>query len=90
MRVQGHILRTYPGLVRHLTAFQNQQLQQLEVKTDLLGTAEAWLLGEDLDPMASHDPTWEIFIAVCMNMPHKPSTRFTTAWPNCALATNKY
>ena len=58
MRVQGHILRTYPGLVRHLTAFQNQQLQQLEVKTDLLGVAEAWLLGEDLDPMASHDPTW--------------------------------
>ena len=59
MRVQGHILRTYPGLVRHLTAFQNQQLQQLEVKTDLLGVAEAWLLGEDLDPMASRDPTWE-------------------------------
>ena len=58
MRIQGHLLRSYPGLARHLTAFQTQQLQQLEIKTDLLGTAEAWLLGEDLDPMASHDATW--------------------------------
>ena len=58
MRIQGHLLRAYPGLARHLISYQSQQLQQLEIKTDLLGVAEAWLLGESIDPMTANDPIW--------------------------------
>ena len=58
MRIQGHLLRSYPGLARHLSSFQQQQLQQLEIKTDLLGVAECWLLGDPIDALAANDPTW--------------------------------
>ena len=58
MRIQGHLLRSYPGLAQHLYTFQRQQLQELDVKTDLLGVAEGWLLGERIDPLAANDPTW--------------------------------
>lgn len=58
MRIQGHLLRSYPGLARHLSSFQQQQLRQLEIKTDLLGVAECWLLGDPIDALAANDPTW--------------------------------
>lgn len=58
MRIQGHLLRSYPGLTRHLELFQQQQLQDQEIKTDLLGVAEGWLLGDEIDPLAATDPTW--------------------------------
>lgn len=58
MRIQGHLLRSYPGLARHLSSFQQQQLRQLEIKTDLLGVAECWLLGDPIDALAANEPTW--------------------------------
>tara|TARA_B100000963_G_scaffold186689_1_gene162355 strand:+ start:16407 stop:18440 length:2034 start_codon:yes stop_codon:yes gene_type:complete len=58
MRIQGHLLRSYPGLAKHLNSFQQHQLERLEVKADLLGMAECWLLGERIDALAANDPTW--------------------------------
>ena len=64
--VQGHLLRSYPGLTRHLELFQQEQLQDQEI-VHSLGVAEGWLLGDEIDPLAATDPTWADFTNACSN-----------------------
>ena len=69
MRIQGHLLRSYPGLARHLTAFQTQQLQQLEIKPIYWVRQRLGCWARTLIPWPPMTRLGQMFIAACMNTP---------------------
>lgn len=46
-RIQGHLLRNYPGLGRHLASY-HEHLLEMETNTDLIAQAKRWQMGEPL------------------------------------------
>jgi hypothetical protein len=46
-RIQGHLLRNYPGLGKHLASY-HEHLLEIETGTDLITQAKRWHMGEPL------------------------------------------
>ena len=46
-RIQGHLLRNYPGLGKHLASY-HEHLLEIETGTDLIAQAKRWHMGEPL------------------------------------------
>ena len=79
------LLRSYPGLTRHLELFNSSNCR-IRNKTDLLGVAEGWLLGDEIDPLPLPIQLGLIFTNACSNQHCRSTTRCTTVSRNCVPA----
>jgi nitric oxide reductase NorD protein len=50
-RIQGHLLRNYPGLGKHLTSY-HAHLLEMPSGTDLIAQAKRWQMGEPLSAVS--------------------------------------
>tara|TARA_X000000950_G_scaffold78545_1_gene98802 strand:- start:2473 stop:4491 length:2019 start_codon:yes stop_codon:yes gene_type:complete len=57
-RIQNFLLSAYPGLARHLHAYQEHILQQTPLQEELLEEAQRWLFGDALSPWGEELPLW--------------------------------